>query len=218
MLGELDGVRLRRESAVLRQLVAHQRVTEAGARLRKKGGDVPAERAGGVQPLRDGLVGRVGIVVEQQNDAHRRELLQGSGQQRHPHDLRLLGVRGDEDGDRRLALREVAVQLRAGNPHVLLEPLERTLTGDQVHQRGERQEGDDDQVADGLHREPEVLRAEHEELADDRGDHVDRPEEHGRDDGDAAPGDLAVGGLRVDGGKRLSALLSAELAFSGRGV
>ncbi len=199
------------------ELVVEEHTAEAGARLGEHRADVVGEGARGAQPRGGRFIRGVGVVVEQQHHPHRRILLQRRREQRHLHHGRLLGVRRDEHGDRRLVRGEVPVEFGAGNADVLLEPLQRPLAGDEVHQRREGEERDHDQVADGLRRETEALRSAVEELPDDRGHHVDRPERDGQNDGDAAPGDFTVGGSRVDGGEGFGAALGAPLAFSGRG-
>ncbi len=50
---------------------------------------------------------------------------------------------------------EVPVELSSGHSPVVAEAVERALPGQQVHERGERQERDDDEVPHGLHREAE---------------------------------------------------------------
>ena len=61
---------------------------------------------------------RVGRVVDQQDDAQVRVLLERGRQQRRADDVRVLAVRGDQHRHRRAILREVRVDLGARHPMV----------------------------------------------------------------------------------------------------
>ena len=101
-----------------------------------------------------------------------------------------------------------------GHPAVGPRPVQRTLPGDQVHQRGERQERHDDDVGGRLRGEPHPLKAAVHELRDDGQQEVAQPGQQGHDDGEPAEGDLPVGGRHRDRRHRGGASIGAPLPLA----
>ena len=211
----IDGIRGNRAAQQPLVLVGQERFREPLARLGQSGLDVGGDAAGLVEPsLHDGI-SRERAVIEQQHDPQRRVLLQRCRPHRLAHDGRLFRVRGDEDRQPVVvSVGEVAVELPARRAHVTAEPPERSLAGDEVHQRRERQERYDRCVEDRLQRPENALVREH--LRQDREDHVADPRGDRRADRDPRPHHLRGRRARVHGRERLAPLLGTPLRPSGR--
>ena len=113
---------------------------------------------------------------------------------------------------------EVPVQLPARDALVVAEPVQGALPCQQVHQGGERQEGNDGQVGDRLELEPETRTRVVGELAQNGGDHVDDPRRDGGDNAQPPQHDLPTRRLRMHDGHRLGPLFGTPLAAPRRRV
>jgi hypothetical protein len=121
---------------------------------------------------------------DQQHHALVRVLLQRGRQQRGADDPLLLLVGGDDRGQRRLPRVEVLVKAGPAGPVMGARAVEEPEPGQQVRERGHRQQRDDEQVQDLLGPRDRVLRPRVEEVVEEPDAQVGQPREHRDDDGE----------------------------------
>ena len=191
-----------------------QRSLELPARGLEQGGDLLRQRAHFLQQAQVLGIPRIRRVVDQQHGAQVGELLQGGGEERLAHDVRLLAIRGHDHGQRRIRLVEGRVDHRPGRTPVVAHALQVAEPCQQIGGGRGGQERHDQEIRNGLDQAPRIERAV--EVALHLLDEVRTPGGDRQEEREAGGAHRAAAGHGVHDRRRAELALAAPLPARAR--